>query len=80
MCYKCYPSEWRNYTGEMPQNGDMVETIKAIRNRCNTILILTKSENISELLWAIDVQPCLHTLLEDLFTDAQSLIDDHCVE
>ena len=81
--YFDYPPEWKSFTGEcecnMPQN-DMVDIIKAIRNRCNTILVLTKMENVSELVLNIDILPCLHTLLEDLHEDSQKLIDDHCIE
>jgi len=82
--YYDYPPEWTNFTGEcecnMPQNGHLVDIIKAIRNRCNTILVLTKMENVSEQVLNIDILPCLHTLLEDLHEDSQKLIDDHCIE
>jgi hypothetical protein len=74
----CYPSSWTNTTGDAPNttgNADsgiveLTELIKAIRNRCD----------IYDLVQKADAAHLLPTLLEDLFADAQTIIDEYCTE
>ena len=66
----CRPN---NFTGEMPweETDELVELIKAIRNRCNIFLAaypLLRNDH----LWA--------TLLEDLGEDAQDVLELYCID
>jgi len=68
-----YPPEWRTFTGELPMDtglSELMELIKAIRNRCDACLDLH----------CIGREHLLHTILEDLYDDAQTIIDEYCIE
>jgi hypothetical protein len=49
---------------------ELTELVKAIRNRCDIYLVLQEAK-------ATHLQA---TLLEDLYKDAQTIIDEYCVE
>jgi len=57
---------------------DLVELVKSIKNRC---IIFLNIYNLP-LCTTVDVvdSTCLCTLLEDLYTDAQTIIHDYCKE
>jgi len=70
----CYPASWKNFTGEPPIDtglAELMELIKAIRNRCDVCL---------DLYALGDREHLLHTILEDLYDDAQTIIDEYCIE
>lgn len=76
-----YPEDWtrfagckpNNYTGELPQEetDELVELIRAIRNRCDIFLALYSVPN-SKKWWA--------TLLEDLCEDSQDVLKFYCID
>ena len=67
-----YPQDWMNYTGDMPEEVDeLVELVKAIRNRCNIFLLIASTPCTSHL-WP--------TLLEDLGEDAIEVLESFCVD
>lgn len=49
---------------------NLVELVKSIRNRCLIFLILLERPEAPGLV---------ATLLEDIYQDAQEIIDDYCV-
>ena len=51
---------------------DLGELIKAIRNRCDIWLLLQESKEIER------IKHLYPTLLEDLYTDAQTILDEYC--
>lgn len=72
MTYK-YPIEWETYTGERePFHVDawLIELIKSIRNRCDIVLAIQGFD---------DLQHCIPTALEDLYEDAQEIMDEYCI-
>ena len=50
---------------------ELAEIIKAIRNRCDVVLTLIEHYGTEHLI---------PTVLEDLYTDAQTIVDDYCVK
>ena len=78
---------WKGVTGDFwpttsyPITGDtgvgfviddeLAEIIKAIRNRCDVVLTLIEHYGTERLI---------PTVLEDLYTDAQTIVDDYCVK
>ena len=49
---------------------ELTELVKAIRNRCEIYLALQGK----------DIDHALYTLLEDLYEDAQTIVDQYCTE
>jgi len=69
-----YPAEWQNFTSELPVDtglSEVIELVKAVRNRCDACLDLHAMGNREHLL---------HTILEDLYDDAQAIIDEYCID
>lgn len=63
---------WEAITGDTGEEiDDFHETVKAMRNRCDVLLELNEH---SDLFYAIP------TVLEDLFEDAQRLVEDYAVD
>ena len=58
---------------------ELTELIKSIRNRCDIYILITNISSLSHEERA-DVEHLLPTLLEDLFTDAQEIIDNYCIK
>ena len=50
---------------------ELTELVRAIRNRCDIYLILKE---------VVKTEHLMPTLLEDLFIDAQEIMDSYCVE
>jgi len=50
---------------------NIIELVKAIRNRCDIFLLLCDNDIAAHLFPA---------LLEDLYQDAQDIIDEYCTE
>ena len=50
---------------------EITEVIKAIRNRCDIYMLICDNPVADHLL---------PTLLEDLHTDSQNIIDGYCIE
>ena len=70
-----YPKEWTNTTLEdwdkIEDIDDLHETLSAMRNRIDVLLELNQHD---DLAYAIP------TVLEDLFEDAQRLIEDYSID
>ncbi len=69
-----YPPEWRTFTGEPPMDTgllELTELVRAIRNRCDIYMLACDNPEAHRLL---------PTLLEDLYDDAQTIIDEYCIE
>ena len=49
---------------------ELTELVRQIRNRCDIYLILQQA----------NAQHLQATLLEDLYTDAQTIMDEYCIE
>ena len=49
----------------------LIELIKAIKNRCEAVLMLSKMSGVDSLY---------ATLCEDIHEDSQTIIDDYCTE
>ena len=61
-----------NFTGEIPEDrAELIELVKAIRNRCNIFLLIASTPCTSQY-WA--------TLLEDLGEDAMEILETYCVD
>jgi len=85
MTYK-YPRDWKTYTGEDSEGGSegidlghkepfhvdswLVELVKSIRNRCDVVLAIQGFD---------DLQHSIPTILEDLYGDAQAIMDEYCI-
>ena len=50
---------------------ELTELIKAVRNRCDVVLTLIEHYGTERLI---------PTVLEDLYTDAQTIVDNYCVK
>ena len=50
---------------------EIINKIESIRNRCEVLLLISDCAN---------AEPLSHTILEDIFTDAQELAENHCVQ
>ena len=67
-----YPPEWLTTTldRQVDVNLELIELVRAVNNRC-------------EMFLALIATPCesyrLATLLEDLYTDAQTIAHEYCV-
>jgi len=61
-----------SFTGNDPfiPDSDLYDLIKAIRHRCDIVLALGTLDETAHLL---------PTILEDLYMDAQVIIDSYCV-
>ena len=67
-----YPDDWTSFTGDANTGlSERTELVRAIANRCEIYLILQSVENTEHLI---------PTVLEDLFDDAQMVIDEYCIE
>ena len=75
-----YPPDWAsstgckpdNFTGEVPEDTmELVELIRAIRNRCDIFLALYPVGGTSHA-WP--------TLLEDLGEDAMDILETYCID
>ena len=66
---------WESITGdtevEFMIDDELTEIIKAIRNRCDVVLTLIEHYGTEHLI---------PTVLEDLYTDAQTIVDNYCVK
>ena len=49
---------------------ELKELVKSIRNRCEIFLLIAYQDNAG----------LFPTILEDLYVDAQKIIDEYCVE
>ena len=56
---------------------ELVELIKAIRNRCAVILLIWNMRASRKEEDGIDY--ALPTILEDLYQDSQAIIDKYCI-
>ena len=57
---------------------ELIELIKAIQNRCAIILLIwdMRANRTGE----DKIDYALPTILEDLYTDAQTIVDNYCVK
>jgi hypothetical protein len=53
---------------------DLTKRVKAIRNHCDTFLLLQQVKNVQS------IKRLFPTLLRDIHTDAQIIMDKYCVE
>ena len=77
-----YPSEWRRFTGHSggSMNHELVELMKSIRNRANAAILLCHFSNVAKEALSLEIEPILHTVLEDLYEDAQTVVEKYCVK
>ena len=50
---------------------EIINKIESIKNRCEVLLMISDCAN---------AEPLSHTILEDIYADAQELAENHCVE
>jgi len=78
-----YPPEWRSYTMQQESftmNQELVELVKSIRNRADAAILLCHLSDVAKHSLRTDVEPVLHTILEDLYEDAQAVVERYCVK
>lgn len=57
--------------GDMGIEDELIEQLKAIRNRCDAVMWLLENPNAFYVI---------HTLLKDIYESAEIIVEDFCVE